>query len=125
MRNIIKTDHAPKAIGPYNQAIEVNGFLFISGQVPIVPSTGKFIAGGIKEQTEQVLKNIEGILSAAGYTVKDVVKTTCLLTDMANYSDMNAVYGTVFNEDPPARAAFATNGLPLGALIEIEAIASK
>jgi 2-iminobutanoate/2-iminopropanoate deaminase len=125
MKRIIKTDKAPKAIAAYNQAVEVNGFLFISGQVPIDPATGQFVPGEIKEQTEQVLRNIGAILEAAGYEFKDVVKTTCLLTDMANYPGMNEVYGTFFTEDAPARAAYATNGLPLKALIEIEAVASK
>lgn len=125
MKKLIKTDQAPKAIAAYNQAVEINGFLFISGQVPIVPETGKFIEGGIQEQTDQVLKNIGAILTAAGYTFTDVVKTTCLLTDMANYPGMNEVYSRYFTQEFPARAAYATNGLPLGALIEIEAIASK
>jgi 2-iminobutanoate/2-iminopropanoate deaminase len=125
MKKIISTPNAPKAIATYSQAVEANGFLFIAGQIPIVPATGKFVEGGIKEQTEQVLKNIGAILEAAGFGFKDVVKTTCLLTDMANYAAMNEVYGKVFNENAPARAAFAALGLPMGALVEIETIAAK
>ena len=125
MKKIISTSNAPKAIATYSQAVEANGFLFIAGQIPIVPATGKFIDGGIKEQTEQVLKNIGAILEAAGYEFKDVVKITCLLTDMANYAAMNEVYGKVFYENAPARAAFAALGLPMGALVEIETIAAK
>jgi 2-iminobutanoate/2-iminopropanoate deaminase len=125
MKRVISTLKAPKAIATYSQAIEVNGFLFISGQVPINPETGKFIDGDIKEQTDQVLKNIGAILESAGYSYKDVIKTTCILSDISNYSQMNEVYLNYFYSDSPARAAFAVKGLPLNALIEIEAIASK
>jgi 2-iminobutanoate/2-iminopropanoate deaminase len=125
MKKIISTTEAPKAIATYSQAVEANGFLFIAGQIPIVPATGKLLEGDIKEQTAQVLKNIDAILKAAGYGYENVVKTTCLLSDMSNYAAMNEVYGQVFNENAPARAAFAASGLPLGALIEIEAIAAK
>ena len=125
MKRIISAANAPKAIATYSQAVEANGFLFIAGQIPILPATGKLIEGGIKEQTEQVLKNIGEILKAAGYDFKDVVKTTCLLTDMVNYAAMNEVYGKTFYENAPARAAFAAAGLPMGALIEIESVAVK
>ena len=125
MKRIISTEKAPKAIATYSQAVEANGMLFIAGQIPIDPATGKLIEGGIREQTRQVLKNIGAILDAAGYTIQDVIKCTCLLTDMGNYADMNAVYGDIFNENSPARAAFAVNGLPMGALVEIETIASR
>ena len=125
MKRIINTDKAPKAIATYSQAVEVNGMLFIAGQIPIDPSTGKLIEGGITEQTEQVLKNIGEILSAAGYTFQDVVKSTCLLTTMNHYAEMNAVYGRYYFENSPARAAFSVTGLPLGALIEIETIACR
>lgn len=125
MKKIVHTDKAPKAIGPYSQAIEMNGMLFISGQIPIDPAIGKIIDGGIKEQTEQVMKNIEAILKEAGYSFQDVVKSTCLLSDMANFASMNEVYGKYYSENPPARAAFAVKGLPLGAMIEIETIAVK
>ncbi len=125
MKKVVKTDKAPKAIGPYSQAIESNGILFISGQIPLDPATGKFVEGGISEQTEQVMKNIEAILKEAGYRLKDVVKSTCLLSDMDNFAAMNAIYGKYYPEDPPARAAYAVCKLPLGALIEIETIAMK
>lgn len=125
MKRIISTNKAPQAIGPYSQAVEVNGTLYISGQVPLVPETMKVVDGGIQEQTLQVLKNIGAILEAAGYQYSDVVKATCLLSDMANFKAMNEVYGQFFTENQPARAAFAVKDLPLGALIEIETVAVK
>lgn len=125
MKKIIHTINAPKAIGPYSQATEINGMLFISGQIPIDPALGKMIEGGISEQTEQVMKNIGAILKEAGYSFQDVVKSTCLLSDMANFTAMNEVYGKYYSENPPARAAFAVKGLPLGAMIEIETFAAK
>ena len=125
MKRIINTAHAPAAIGPYSQAIEANGTLYISGQIPIDPKTGNIVEGCITEQTEQVMKNIGAILDAAGYNFRDVVKSTCLLSDIANFKAMNEVYGRFYNENPPARAAFAVKDLPLGALIEIETFAVK
>jgi 2-iminobutanoate/2-iminopropanoate deaminase len=125
MKRIIATDKAPKAIATYSQAVESNGVLYIAGQIPIDPATGKLVEGGISEQTEQVLKNIGEILNAAGYTFQDVVKSTCLLTNISNYADMNVVYGRYYYENSPARAAFAVTGLPMGALVEIETIACK
>lgn len=125
MKRIIQTEKAPKAIGPYSQAVEANGTLYISGQVPLNPETMKVVEGGIKEQTEQVLKNIGAILEAAGYAFSDVVKSTCLLSDMGNFAAMNEVYGNFYTENQPARAAFAVKDLPLGVLIEIETIAVK
>lgn len=125
MKKIITTTKAPGAIGPYSQAVEANGMLFISGQVPIDPATSKVVDGGITEQTEQVMKNIVAILEAAGYGFSDVIKSTCLLSDMGNFSAMNAVYGKYYPENPPARAAFAVRELPLGVLVEIETIAAK
>lgn len=124
MKKIIFTEKAPKAIGPYSQAVEVNGTLYISGQVPLNPETGK-MPEGIKEQTEQVMKNIGAILDAAGYTFEHVVKSTCLLGNMDNFQAMNEVYGSYYKENPPARAAYGVVKLPLGALIEIETIAVK
>lgn len=124
-KKIIKTAKAPKAVGPYSQAVEAGGMLFISGQIPIDPETGKVVEGGIKEQTAQVLKNIQIILSAAGYRKRDVVKSTCLLESMDDFQAMNEVYGDFYNEDPPARAAFGVVKLPLGVKIEIETIAVK
>jgi 2-iminobutanoate/2-iminopropanoate deaminase len=125
MKKIINSAKAPKAIGPYSQAIEVNGTLYISGQIPVDVSSGKFVEGGIVEQTHQVMKNIGYILAEAGYTYKDVVKSTCLLSDIANFAEMNKVYGEYYKEDCPARAAFAVKDLPMGALVEIETIAVK
>ncbi|MBQ8761458.1 MAG: RidA family protein [Bacteroidales bacterium] len=125
MKKVISTKNAPGAIGPYSQAIEANGMLFISGQLPVNPETGNIVEGGIYEQTEQVMKNLEGILTEAGYTFDDVVKSTCLLSDMANFAAMNEVYGKRFAQNPPARAAFAVKTLPKEVLIEIEMIAAK
>lgn len=125
MKRIISTEKAPQAIGPYSQAVEVNGTLYISGQVPLEPESMKVVQGGIKEQTLQVMKNIGAILEAAGYNYGDVVKSTCLLNDMADFKAMNEVYGQFYKEYPPARAAFAVKELPLGVLIEIETIAVK
>lgn len=125
MKKIVTTQEAPSAIGPYSQAVEINGMLFISGQVPIDPDSGKIVEGGITEQTMQVMKNIGAILNAAGYQFQDVVKSTCFLSDMANFKAMNEVYGRYYPENPPARAAFAVKELPLGALVEIETIAVK
>ncbi len=125
MKKIINTNDAPRAIGPYSQAVEANGFLFVSGQVPVNPSTGKIVEGGIAEQTEQVVKNIGAILAKAGLTYATVVKTTCLLSDMENFATMNEVYARYFTAEMPARAAFGVVKLPLGALVEIECIAIR
>ena len=125
MKQIIFTELAPKAIGPYSQAVEANGTLYISGQVPLDPATGKLVEGGIKEQTEQVMKNIGAILNEAGYSFADVVKSVCLLSDMDNFAAMNEIYGSYYAINSPARAAFGVVKLPLGALIEIETIAVK
>lgn len=125
MKKIINTDKAPKAVGPYTQAVEAGGFVFISGQIPIVPATGQVIEGGIAEQTEQVLKNMGEILKEAGLTYQNVVKTTCLLSDMDNFVPMNQIYAKYFTEQMPARAAYGVVKLPLGVLVEIEAIAVK
>ena len=122
---IISTEHAPQAIGPYSQAIETNGMLFISGQIPIDPQTGKIVEGGIEEQTEQVMKNIGAILTAAGYSYINVVKSTCLLADMQYFAEMNSVYARYYPSAPPARAAFAVRELPMKVLVEIETIAVK
>jgi len=125
MKKIIHTSKAPAALGPYSQAVEMNGMLFISGQVPINPETGKVVEADISIQTKQVMKNIEAILIEAGYSFADVVKSTCLLSDMKNFAAMNAVYANYYPENPPARAAFAVKELPLGVMIEIETIAVK
>ena len=125
MNKVINTPKAPKAIGPYSQAILAgNGMLFISGQIPVNPETGK-VPETIKEQTEQVFKNIEALLTEAGYSFKDVVKTTCLLNSMDDFAAMNEVYAKYYNEMLPARAAYAVEKLPMGVLVEIETIAYK
>ena len=125
MKRIISTNQAPAAIGPYSQAVEAAGTLYVSGQIPLIPETMKIVEGGIQEQTEQVLLNIGAILEAAGYNYTDVVKSTCLLSDMSNFKAMNDVYAKYYNENAPARAAFAVKDLPMGVLIEIETIAVK
>ena len=125
MKKVIHTPNAPKAVGPYSQAIEANGMLFISGQIPINPATGQIAEGGITEQTTQVMENIRAILTEAGYSFSDVVKCTCLLNDMGNFAAMNEVYAKYFPEAPPARAAYGVVKLPLGVMIEIETIAVK
>jgi 2-iminobutanoate/2-iminopropanoate deaminase len=125
MKKIINTSKAPAAIGPYSQAVEMNHVLYISGQIPLNPETGKLVAGDITAQTEQVLKNIGVILSGAGYAFSDVVKSTCILSDITNFKMMNEVYARYYPEKQPARAAYAVKDLPMGALIEIETIAMK
>ncbi len=125
MKRIIETTNAPQAVGPYSQAVEMNGTLFVSGQVPLNPVTMKLAEGGIKEQTKQVMENIGAILKAAGYDYSDVVKSTCLLSDIENFKPMNEVYGQYYTEKKPARVAYAVKDLPLGALVEIETIAMK
>jgi 2-iminobutanoate/2-iminopropanoate deaminase len=125
MKRIIETNLAPAAVGPYSQAVEVNGTLYVSGQIPLDPQTMKIVEGGIQEQTEQVLRNIGAILTEAGYTYNDVVKSICLLSDIANFKAMNEVYAKYYAQEAPARAAFAVKDLPLGVLIEIETVAAK
>lgn len=125
MKKIINSDKAPKAIGPYSQAVEANGTLYISGQLPVDVATGKFVEGGIKEQAEQVMKNISFILEEAGYTFDNVVKSTCLLSDIAYFGEMNEVYAKYYTENCPARAAYTVKDLPMGAMVEIETIAVK
>jgi 2-iminobutanoate/2-iminopropanoate deaminase len=125
MKKIISTSDAPAAIGPYSQAVEAGNTLFISGQIPLDPATGKLVEGDITVQTEQVMKNIGAILTAAGYSYADVVKSTCLLADIADFKAMNEVYGRYYTQQKPARAAFAVKALPMGALVEIDTIAMK
>ena len=125
MKKIINTEHAPKAVGPYSQAVEVNGLVFISGQIPINPQTSSVVEGGIKEQAEQVLKNIGAILKEAGLDYSNVVKSTCLLSDMDNFTAMNEIYAKYFTSEMPARAAYGVVKLPLGVLVEIECIAAR
>ena len=125
MKKVINTPKAPAAIGPYNQAIEANGTLYVSGQIPINPATGKIEATDISGQTEQVFENINAILQEAGYVFGDVVKSTVYLSDMADFAGMNEVYKKYYLNEYPARAAFAVKALPLGSLVEIETIAVK
>ena len=125
MNTPMHTNNAPAAIGPYSQAVQTGNMLFVSGQIPIDPATGELAGNDITTQTNQSLTNIKNILAAAGYTMNDVVKTTVLLADIADFAAMNAVYAEYFTENKPARAAFAVKDLPRGALVEIEAIAAK
>ena len=125
MNQPIYTPNAPAAIGPYSQAVQAGNVLFVSGQIPIDPATGEFAGSDIATQTKQSLTNIQNILAAAGYSLNDVVKTTVLLADIADFAAMNAVYAEYFSENKPARACFAVKDLPKGALVEIEAIAVK
>ncbi len=125
MKKVIKTDLAPKAIGPYSQAIQLGDFLFASGQVGIDPEKGRMVEGGIEAQAIQVMKNIENVLKAVEMDFSNVIKTTIFLTDMGNFSLVNDIYGKYFANEPPARSCVEVKGLPLGALIEIEVIASK
>ncbi len=124
MKKVIATANAPKAIGPYSQAIEAGNLVFVSGQLPVDPATGK-TAEGISAQTEQSLKNIKAILEEAGYSLENVVKCTCYLSSMDDFAAMNEVYARYFTANPPARAAFAVQKLPMGVLVEIEAIAAR
>ena len=123
MKEIVATERAPRAIGPYSQAVRSGNFLFASGQIPIDPATGEFVAGGITEQTEQVMRNVSAILEAAGAGLQQVVKTTVFLVDMDDFTAMNEVYARFFGEDPPARATVQAARLPRDARVEIEAIA--
>lgn len=123
MKQIIQTGDAPQAIGPYSQAVRVGNFVFVSGQIPIDPKTGEFVNGGVGEQTEQVLKNITAVLSAAGTNLENVVKTTVFLADMGDFVVMNEVYAKFFTENPPARATVQAARLPRDARVEIEVIA--
>lgn len=125
MKKIISTENAPKAVGPYSQAVWANDLLFISGQIPIDPSTGKFISEDVKEQTKQVFKNLGSILQEAGMDFENIVKATVYLADMNDFAAMNEVYASFFEKDFPARAAFQVVKLPLGAKVEIEAIAVR
>jgi len=119
----IQTEQAPQAIGPYSQALKANGLVFVSGQIPIDPRTGQFVAGGIAEQTEQVLKNLAALLEASGSSLAQVLKTTVFLADMEEFAAMNEIYGRFFTEEPPARATVQAARLPRDARVEIEAIA--
>ena len=123
MKEIIATDSAPKAIGPYSQAVRVGNLVFASGQIPIDPAQGQFVPGGIKEQTEQVLKNLTAVLAAAGIGMDQIVKTTVFLADMEDFAAMNEVYARFFGDAPPARSTVQAARLPRDARVEIDAIA--
>jgi len=125
MKKVIVAPDAPKAIGPYSQAIEANGFVFISGQLPINPETGTIEVTDVTAQTDQALKNVRAILAAAGCTLDNVVKITVFLSDISNFAAMNEVYKQYFTGDFPARSTFAVKDLPMGALVEVETIAGK
>lgn len=125
MKKIVQTDHAPRAIGPYSQAVRAGDLIFASGQIPTDPQTGEFVAGGISEQTEQVLRNLAAVLEAAGSGLDRVVKTTVFLADMNDFAAMNEVYGRFFVSEPPARATVQAARLPRDARVEIEAIALR
>lgn len=122
-KKIIATSKAPAAVGPYSQGVEFAGVLYVSGQLGIDPQTGKLVEGGVQEQTLQALKNIGAILEAAGYSYKDVVKSTCLLKNIADFKSMNEVYAGIYTVDSPARISYAVQDLPMGALVEIDATA--
>ena len=121
----IVTSAAPAAIGPYSQAIEVNGFVYASGQLPIDPATGAFPEGGVQEQTRQSLLNVKAILEEAGLTLANVVKTTVYLADMGDFAAMNEIYSQFFSQPLPSRSAVAVKELPKGALVEVEVIAAR
>ncbi len=124
MMKVIHSELAPKAVGPYSQAIVAGGFVFASGQLPIDPATGEFAEGGIKEQTRQSLTNVTHVLAETGIDLSHVVKTTVFLSDMANFAAMNEVYATFFSEPYPARSAVAVKTLPKNALVEVEVVAA-
>jgi 2-iminobutanoate/2-iminopropanoate deaminase len=122
-REIVHTDKAPKAIGPYSQAIRTDSMIYTAGQLGLDPATGEFVAGGVEEQTRQSLTNLKNVLETAGSSMGQVVKTTVFLKDMSDFPKMNPVYGEFFAENPPARSTVAVAGLPKGGLVEIEVIA--
>ena len=122
-KQIIHTDKAPKAIGPYSQAVQIGDFIYTAGQVGLDPTSMEMVPGGIEEQTRQVLTNLSSVLDAAGSSLSQVVKTTVFLNDMNDFAKMNTIYTEFFNENPPARSTVAVAGLPKGALVEIECVA--
>jgi 2-iminobutanoate/2-iminopropanoate deaminase len=125
MKKVIQSEHAPKPVGPYSQAIEAGNMLFCSGQIAIDPSTDAVLTGDVETQTRQVMKNIKAVLDKAGYTWNHIVKTTIFLTDMADFGKVNAIYAEAFKELPPARSTVQVSGLPKGVNVEIEVIAYK
>jgi len=125
MKKVISTAEAPKAIGPYSQAIEAGGFIFVSGQIPLIPATGELVEGSVEVQTARVLENLKAILEAAGSSLEDVVKTTVYITNMDDFVKVNGIYGQYFQENPPARVCVEVSKLPKGALVEIDVIAAR
>ncbi|MGQ4893300.1 MAG: RidA family protein [Candidatus Njordarchaeia archaeon] len=125
MKKIILTDKAPKPIGPYSQGIKCGNFLFISGQIPIIPETGEIVSGGIKEQTEQVMNNIKAILMEAGFSLENVVMVTVFLRDLSLFHEFNETYAKFFEKKPPTRTTVEVSNLPKGSLLEVNAIAYK
>jgi 2-iminobutanoate/2-iminopropanoate deaminase len=123
MKDRVQTDNAPKAIGPYSQAIKANGFVFASGQIPLDPATMQIVEGGIREQTERVMNNLEAVLQAAGSSLEGVVKTTVFLKDLTDFTEMNEVYGSFFRQTPPARSTVEVARLPRDVRVEIDVIA--
>lgn len=125
MKKVISTAEAPQAIGPYSQAIEAGGFVFVSGQIPLIPATGELVEGSVEVQTARVLENLKAILEAAGSSLESVVKTTVYITNMDDFTKVNGIYGQYFQENPPARVCVEVSKLPKGALVEIDVIAAK
>ena len=125
MKTVIATTAAPGAIGPYSQAIEAGGFVFVSGQLPLDPATGAFVPGGVEEQAEQSLRNLKAVLAGAGCTMEDVVKTTVFLADINDFAAINTIYAEYFTGEAPARSCVQVAALPKGALFEVEAVAVK
>ncbi|MDD2452534.1 MAG: RidA family protein [Synergistaceae bacterium] len=125
MKKVISTDKAPAAVGPYSQAIKAGNFLFCSGQIPVDPSTGQFVEGGVEQQAEQVLRNVKAVLEGAGYSLSDVIKATVFAVNMADFAAVNGVYARFFEKEPPARSFVEVGALPKGALVEVEVVAWK
>lgn len=122
-RKIIATDHAPAAVGPYSQGVQVGDLVYTAGQIPLVPQTGQLVEGDIEAQTRQVMQNLSQVLEAAGSSLADIIKTTIFVTDLADFATINTVYGSFFQSNPPARSTVQVAALPLGARVEIEAVA--
>jgi len=125
MANVIHTTNAPAAVGPYSQAIDCGEYVFLSGQIPLVPETGVLVEGGIEEQARQMFSNIKAVLAAAGLDFSNVVKTTVFMTDLGQFATLNGIYAEYFPENPPARSCVQVAGLPKGALVETEVIAKR
>ena len=125
MKKVISTANAPQAIGPYSQAIEAGGFVFVSGQIPLIPTTGELVEGSVEVQTARVLENLKAILEAAGSSLEAVVKTTVYITNMDDFTKVNGIYGQYFQENPPARVCVEVSKLPKGALVQIDVLAAR